>query len=523
MQFFTARVLRWCTISFLVGILFGSFFIVPIFLLYAGLISTFVFLILSWKHKSFSFYVVLSIIAGLFGLARVNAQVLAHSLLYDVAQSLQTAQQSDSRHKIISEIDGYITNMPYISNSRQHITVRGFVFSANSEPVQIDEHIAVTLPPYPLHGYGEQVHLKGVVTLPEVIQNNDGSEFDYPMYLHKDGIFTVMNNPELRSSSLEVSWSTRVYVRLMQSIMQVSAVFTKAIRHAMPQPAAGFAIGTLLGARAFVSEDIQLAFQRTGLSHILAVSGYNITIIIAAVMGALLVFFHRRIAFWIVLVCIGVFVIATGASASVVRAAIMGCIMLVAERESRMYSGGNALLIAATLMCIQSPLIARYDIGFQLSFGATLGLMAGTPWFAKQFEKIHMKGELSEVLTTTLSAQIFVIPLLILYFHQVSLVFLPMNILVLPFVPWVMLCASIIGILGVIVPSIAFFLGYIFGTLCNILLMIVQWVSALPFAAIDISRSSIISITFVCVAGLLLYWRSSIIPIGQRILKEMTK
>ncbi|MDP2932824.1 MAG: ComEC/Rec2 family competence protein, partial [bacterium] len=226
------------------------------------------------------------------------------------------------------------------------------------------------------------------------------------------------------------------------------------------EPNAAFLNGILLGSRTEIPTDVKNDFSRTSTTHILAISGYNITIIAAIFSWFFLFFFRRPIAFWFSVAGIAVFAILTGAQASVVRAAIMGVLVLLARREGRLSDPRNALALTGALMVFISPRILRYDVGFQLSFAATIGLIYVAPLIEKYFKKLPNFFNFREMFVMTLSAQLFVLPLLIYYFKNLSLVSLPANIIILPIVPLAMLLGALTGVAGLILPFLGRLVGY---------------------------------------------------------------
>ena len=191
------------------------------------------------------------------------------------------------------------------------------------------------------------------------------------------------------------------------------------------------------------------SFRYLGLSHIVAVSGYNITILVLAV-STLLGFFavSRRASFWIASVFLALFALLTGGSASVVRASVMGFLVILAQHASRMYSARIAIALAGTLMLFQNPFLLRYDAGFVLSFLATAGLLVFYPLLEERAKHLPKLGPVKEVVLQTLSAQAFVLPVLIFAFGSVPLLFLVSNMLVLPAIPPTMFFAFVGGVAG---------------------------------------------------------------------------
>jgi competence protein ComEC len=205
-----------------------------------------------------------------------------------------------------------------------------------------------------------------------------------------------------------------------------------------------------LGSRQNIPNDLKEAFHKTGTVHVLAISGYNIMIIAGSVLAGLVLFLKRKWAFWISVLAILIFVILTGATASVVRAAIMGFLLLFAQGYGRLYDPKNSIIFAGATMIFFNPFIFRFDIGFQLSFAAVLGLMYLYPYLDSKLEKVPKLGTLKEIVLMTISAQIAVMPLLLYYFKNFSVISLPSNILVLPFIPFAMFMGLISGVSGLI-------------------------------------------------------------------------
>ncbi|MBI4995017.1 ComEC/Rec2 family competence protein [Candidatus Peregrinibacteria bacterium] len=251
----------------------------------------------------------------------------------------------------------------------------------------------------------------------------------------------------------------------------------------LPFPSSGFAAGILFGVRSGIPREVTDDFKRTGLTHILALSGFNIVILIAFIEN-FLVFLPRKTANALSLGFIFVFTLMVGAGASVVRAAIMGSLSLVARMCGRYSSGLRLLFIAAFLMAAFDPFIIFYDIGFQLSFAATLGLIL----FAERLKNYvtarfaRLPRFFSDSLATTFSAQIFTLPLIIYYFKSISIITPLANLIVLPFIPILMLGSFSSIIFGKIISAPTWLLF-------ELVLKIIHFFSSLPFSFIDFGIS----------------------------------
>lgn len=308
---------------------------------------------------------------------------------------------------------------------------------------------------YPEYFYGDIIKITGKIERPE---NFDS--FDYKNYLAKDNIFFISRYPQISLIKREDKKDFYGYLLVFKKS------FTDQINKILPEPQASFLSALLVGAKRSLPDDLIKAFNATGTSHIIAISGYNISIIAALVfnfLGFLLV--PRRLIFWLVGFLIIIFTLIAGAGASVVRAAVMGGLILLAKREGRFYDMRTAIVLAAALMLIFNPYLLRYDAGFKLSFLATLGLIYLSPYFEKWFTKVPEFFSLKSNLVATLSAQIATLPVLLFDFGRFSLISIPANILILPSVPPAMLFGFLTTILsflslkvGSIVAIISWFL-----------------------------------------------------------------
>lgn len=260
--------------------------------------------------------------------------------------------------------------------------------------------------------------------------------------------------------------------------------FLGSLNRAIPQPVGALVGGILVGARSQLPRGIVEDFRRTGLSHITAISGYNISIISVALMNLLASLFSRRRAFWLILGLLVAFTILTGLQASVIRAAIMGLFALFAQYVGRIPTPIHALTIAAALMVAFDPLILRFDIGFQLSVLATLGILTVAPKLEDSLPFTRHFGSFGEAAVMTISAQLFVLPLLIYYFHGLSLISLPANIIILPLIPALMLLGFIAGITGWI-PVLGSVVGFFAWTIGTIMLAIIHWFASISWASIS--------------------------------------
>jgi competence protein ComEC len=302
-------------------------------------------------------------------------------------------------------------------------------------------------------------------------------DFDYKKYLERFNVYAVSGFDKiliLKSHRLSP---------VKEFFLKVKAAFIKRADELMPAPNNSLLVSILIGAHKNLPQNIVDNFNTTGTSHIIAVSGFNITIIISA-LASLAFLIGRRAGFWLSLSALAGFLIITGLSASVLRAAIMGFLLLVALNAGRQYSIVPALFFAGLIMLIINPKILYWDVGFQLSFAATLGIVYFLPLLNKLTEKIPEYFGVKSLLLTTLSAIVATMPLILFSFGNLSLSAPIVNILILPAVPSAMLLGFLIFI-----P----FLGSGFAYAANLLLMymtkVLAFFSGLPYSCLNFQIS----------------------------------
>ncbi len=213
-------------------------------------------------------------------------------------------------------------------------------------------------------------------------------------------------------------------------------------------PQSDLLAGILLGVQETMTEGLRQEFRATGTSHIVALSGFNVTIIITVMAGALSALIGRRLAVAPMMVFVIAFVIMTGASASVTRAAVMAIIALLAVQLGRPVAISRVLAYALVAMTAINPLLLGYDLGFQLSFLATIGLVYCSALLETRLRFIPATFALRSNFATTLGAMVATEPLLLWTFGRLSIVAPLVNLAVLPFIPLIMAT----GAIGLIVP-----------------------------------------------------------------------
>ena len=318
--------------------------------------------------------------------------------------------------------------------------------------------IQMSVQRYPDFQYGDLVKVIGIIKEPSA-ETKD--------YLAKNGILGTVSFPKIELiKSGEGNFVKAELLKFKDSIISV-------FKRSLPAEKAAFLSGIILGEQEGFSKDLKEKMSLSGTTHLVALSGYNISIIAWAMLLIFGSYFSRSVSFYLSVLVIILFVFMTGAEASVVRAAIMGVIAIMAKETQRIFSIRNAITIAAFLMILYNPKVLAFDLGFQLSFAALLGIVYLSPVFKKILHAGN-PGFLSwkENAVTTVSAQLAVIPLLLGKFGIFSLTSFFANILILGVMPLTMGIGFLMAGLGLF----SDFSAKIIGLAINLFLSYELWI-----------------------------------------------
>lgn len=282
--------------------------------------------------------------------------------------------------------------------------------------------------------------------------------------------------------------------------------FTAGMENALPEPAASFGLGLLVGERSLLPEDVALILTAAGLTHIVAVSGYNLTIIVHAV-GRLKRWLSRFQTLAITLLLIYGFILVTGFSPSIVRAGLVSAIGLLCWYFGRTVRPALLLLLVAALTSFINPFYVWGDIGWYLSFLAFFGVLIVGPLltktiFKKESDGVPLWGQVS---VESFAAQIMTVPIILLIFGRLSVVGLLANIVIVPMVPLAMLLSFLAGLAGMIAPVISGWIALPARYLLNTMLWLADIFASLPHATVLVKISAGGFIALYAVIGLLIF------------------
>ncbi len=297
--------------------------------------------------------------------------------------------------------------------------------------------------------YGDILRLRGKLKTPP-----ENEDFSYRDYLAAQHIHSYMSTAEVTvlPGTGGNPFSRALYALKDKSLNNIYRLF--------PDPESSLLAGILLGVDTGLTNDLQQAFKDTGTAHIIAISGFNISIIAGLFVTFFSKFLGPRRGALLAIIGIAFYTILVGADAAVVRAALMGGLALFAKQVGRRQFALNTLLAVALLMCLWNPLYI-WDVGFQLSFFATLGLILYADPFSQFANRIIAKyfpasaaeksAELfSEFVLLTLAAQVTTIPIMAYHFQRISLVSFIANPFILPPQPAVMILGGLAVLLSLI-------------------------------------------------------------------------
>jgi competence protein ComEC len=368
-------------------------------------------------------------------------------------------------------VSGMVTDPPDVRDTYMnlHVAVSAVDLEVGVPPFPVRGELLVRVPPDASIQYGDLIRLRGQIETPP-----ENEDFSYRAYLARHGIHSYMSQAEatrLPANEGQPFWKM-LYAFKARALDNVYQLF--------PDPEASLLAGILLGVDSGIPADLQRAFKQTGTTHIIAISGFNIAIIAGLFVAFFSRIFGKRRGALIAVGGIFLYTLLVGADASVVRAAIMGTFSIIANQLGRRNQGLNTLAVVAAIMALINP-FSLWDVGFQLSFSATLGLILYAEPLQQAFirftekffssERARQIAEpVGEYVLMTLAAQITTLPILAYHFHQLSLIALIVNPFVLPAQPALM----IVGGLAVLISLIVFPLG-----------QLVAW-GAWPFAVYTI-------------------------------------
>jgi competence protein ComEC len=457
-----SRVFYGICFGFVVGVLVRSFVLVDSYLaIFFGVIALALFLFFSLISKN-KWGIIVSIFVFTFSLGILRFHV--------ADRPASTVFESKVGEQV--DFSGLVVDEPSIRESNVLLTIKSQIGGEETK-------ILVTTDFEESFKYGDEVSFSGVLKRPENFITDQGKEFDYANYLRKDGIFYVMGYPEVEILSRGNG------SKIKSALFSVKGKFLEKMNSAIYAPENQLMGGLILGERSSFSQELRQDFIDTGTIHIVALSGYNITIVAEWFMK-LFAFLPKNLGIGMGIFAVILFILMTGGSSTAVRAGIMATLALVARATGRTADAGRALMLAGVFMIFFNPFVLVYDVSFQLSFIATVAVIFLAPKVEKYFLWITPRLGLRDIVAVTCAVYVFVLPFVLYKMGTLSLVALPANILILPFIPFTMLLGFLTSFLGLISHVLAVPFGFISYLMLHYELGVIDFFSKLPFAAFSI-------------------------------------
>jgi len=431
-------------------------------LIILGLILIFVF----WRFKKLALigFCLIFLVLGIWRHQAVELRILNdEATLRGFRLEASRRKYNDSEETI--SFTGIIVREPDIRSNNIKLTI---------EPEEIKGKILVTTGRYPEYKYGDRLKIIGELKTPAVfaaskeasLAPSEREDFNYQDYLKKEGIYSVIYWPQIESLGEETGrgWASAIYGR----ILFFKNKLRESVYSSLSPPQSSILGAMILGDKSRMSNVLKEKLNIAGVRHITAVSGMHIVILSGILMSLLLgLGLWRGQAFYFSIILISLFIIMTGLQLSSIRAGIMGGLFLLGQKIGRKSVSSRSIVMAAALMLAINPLLLLNDVGFQLSFLAVMGIIYLAPIFKNWLRFIPQKfTALKKIMAMTFAAQIFTLPILVYNFGRISLVAPLTNVLILPFVYWIMIFGFIFGLVGIIWS----FLGWVLSLPCLLLL-----------------------------------------------------
>ncbi len=430
---------------------------------------------------------------------------------YQIAQPEITpfhiAWYNDREYEVL--VTGMVLEPPDVRDSYANLKIEvQRVDTGNDQPLPAEGLILARVDPDEAYAYGEIIRLRGKLKTPP-----ENEDFSYRDYLARFGIHSYMSSAKVTHLPFPSGSNP-----LMAGIYTLKARALTNLYQLFPDPEASLMAGILLGVDTGLPPDLQQAFKDTGTAHIIAISGFNIAII----AGLFATFFSRflgpRRGALAAVIGIGLYTLLVGGDAAVVRAAIMGGFSLFARQVGRRQQGLNTLMIVAALMAVINPFVL-WDVGFQLSFFATLGLIlyAGPfqEWAERQIARRasadmapKIAGPLAEFVLFTMAAQLTTLPIMAYHFGRISLVSLLVNPVILPVQPPVMLVSGLALVLSLVWLPLGQVAAWGAWPFPLYTIRMVEWFDRLPHGVIVLGEFGLLYIFlfYVGLFGMTFFW-----------------
>ena len=340
---------------------------------------------------------------------------------------------------------GVVVERPRRSWQRIELRVRAERVQLADEQLGVDGDLIARAPLSTAAILGDRVELRGFRLLTDDLGDSNWS--DYAARLRASAVGEVDSVSVLEH--VGVGWARR-------ALDDARDAMNRSLASALPPPLAGVAQGMVTGSRDSLDRNLRDDFNAAGLSHLIVISGSNVTLLAALVISASAWLIGRRGAGVLAIVAAIGYCLFVGADAPVLRATVMAVVFAAAHALGRPAGAPHALVLAAAVMTAATPSILS-DLSFQLSFAGALAIAALAPTLSQRFLSGDrgLRGTLLDLAMINAIALAATMPLIALHFERVSLVALPANLLTTPLFAWMFLGGASVGVIGLISEQLA--------------------------------------------------------------------
>lgn len=500
-------------LAWLSGITAGAVFTIPAWTLALALPFSAAALLCRQQRRAF-------ILAAICLLALCGGALRCQSHL--PAADNTTLQFYNEKGKL--QVEGMVTGPPKTSGYTINFRFKADSVTYNDSINNAGGVALVRLPFYANVAYGDRLQLTGKLQTPQQFD-----DFDYRNYLANQGIYSIINYPQYSVLKRGEGFPPLMW------IYTARAKLAESLSLCLPEPQGALSQAILLGLRGNLPDSLVQSFYITGTTHLIAISGLNLTIVLGIVLSLSVWLLGRknRLYIWISLVFIWLYTLVTGLPVTMLRAAFMGSVFLLAELLGRQRNGLSAIFLSAIIMSAINPRIL-WDVSFQLSFFAILGLSLMAPYLIRfsSFDAttgnkhlLRLKQAVTVTFGTTLAAILATWPLIALNFNSISLVSLPATFFAMPSFPGIITTSMLTAITGLVWQPLGMITGWITWLFVSYFLQVVNIFSAIPAASItgiDVQPWQAVAY-YIALSLIIIFYvrRNTLIPLLKRIMASL--
>ncbi|WP_330203489.1 ComEC/Rec2 family competence protein [Cyanobacterium sp. Dongsha4] len=385
-------------------------------------------------------------------------------------------------------VEGVILTTPRVNQNHKS----RFIFQArelvkeNNEREKVTGKIYVTSPLLEVNGLfpSTVVILEGNLYQPSPPLNPDG--FNFAEYLQRQGVFSGLSANSVNVVKEGNRWNGFLFW-IRRRIIQTHVRFLNI-------PSGGLVSSMVMGSRGVdLDWQLQESFRLAGLAHVLAASGFHVSLLLGLIL-AVTQSFSSRTRFLIGGLTLFIYATVTGFYPSILRACLMGFGVLVAIVNERKVRVSGSLLLVAVILLLINPLWI-FDLGFQLSFLATFGLIVSLPTIVQKLD--WLPPTFANLIAVPLAATLWTLPLQFYYFHRFPLYGILTNILSTPLVIIITLGGIFTAFIGVFIPIVGSAIAFIFYPIIWLLIKLVEISNQLPLSSIAVGQINIFVLTII--------------------------